>query len=93
METLLDYYESIYSDFDAERKSMNPIRYTVDASDNSTRNLSSSPGSFWDIQSNQQGSDPKNAKVGMLEAGMNYANALKITLDRIEKIVDKLNNL
>ena len=63
---------------------MNPIRYAIDASDNSTKNLSSSPGSFWDIQSNQQGSDPKNASVGMLEAGMNYANALKITLDRIE---------
>lgn len=88
VETLLEY-EGAYSrlanaDIDSERKSMNPIRYTVDASDNSTRNLSSSPGSFWDIQSNQQGSDPKNAKVGMLEAGMNYANALKITLDRIE---------
>lgn len=88
VETLLEY-EGTYSklanaDIDSERKSMNPIRYAIDASDNSTKNLSSSPGSFWDIQSNQQGSDPKNAKVGMLEAGMNYANALKITLDRIE---------
>ena len=88
VETLLEY-EGTYSklansDIDSERKSMNPIRYAIDASDNSTKNLSSSPGSFWDIQSNQQGSDPKNASVGMLEAGMNYANALKITLDRIE---------
>lgn len=88
VETLLEY-EGTYSklanaDIDSERKSMNPIRYTVDASDNSTRNLSSSPGSFWDIQSNQQGSDPKNASVGLLEAGMNYSTALKTTLDRIE---------
>ena len=88
VEALLEY-EGTYSklansDIDSERKSMNPIRYAIDASDNSTKNLSSSPGSFWDIQSNQQGSDPKNASVGMLEAGMNYANALKITLDRIE---------
>ena len=88
VESLLEY-EGGYSklanaDIDSERKSMNPIRYAIDASDNSTKNLSSSPGSFWDIQSNQQGSDPKNASVGMLEAHMNYSNALKITLDRIE---------
>lgn len=82
-------YESAYSklangDIDAERKSMNPIRYAIDASDNSTQNLSSSPGSFWDIQSNQNGSDPKTAKVGMMEANMSYSGALKVTLDRIE---------
>lgn len=81
--------ESWYSrlanaDMDSERKSMNPIRYAIDASDNSTKNLSSSPGSFWDIQSDQNGSDPKNAKVGMLEANMAYSAALKTTLDRIE---------
>lgn len=81
--------ESAYSklanaDIDAERKSMNPITYTIDASRGSTKNLSSSPGSYWDLQSDQEGSDPKNAKAGMLEAGMNYSGALKTTLDRIE---------
>lgn len=78
------YSKLANADIDAERKSMNPIRYTIDASANSTKDLSSSPGSFWDIQSEQNGSDPKNASVGMLEAGMNYSNALKVTLDRIE---------
>lgn len=82
-------YEAYYSklanaDMDSERKSMNPIRYAIDASQSSTKNLSSSPGSFWDIQSEQNASDPKTAQVGMLEAGMNYSNALKTTLDRIE---------
>lgn len=82
-------YEEGYSklanaDIDSERKSMNPIRYAIDASVSSTSNLSSSPGSFWDIQSDQSGSDPKNAKVGMLEANMNYSGALKVTLDRME---------
>lgn len=82
-------YEEAYSklanaDIDSGRKSMNPIRYAIDASSESTSNLSSSPGSFWDIQSNQEGSDPKNAGVGMLEASMNYSGALKVTLDRIE---------
>lgn len=85
---LLDY-ESTYSklansDIDSERKSMNPIRYTVDATQESTSNLSTAPGSFWDIQSDQNGSDPKNASVGMLEAHMSYKDALKTTLDRIE---------
>lgn len=88
VENLIEYEEG-YSklanaDIDSERKSMNPIRYAIDASMNSTENLSSSPGSFWDIQSTQEGSDPKNASVGMLEAGMNYSGALKVTLDRIE---------
>ena len=88
VKSLLEY-ESGYSklanaDIDSERKSMNPIRYTVDASVSSTKGLSSSPGSFWDIQSDQTGSDPHNASVGMLEAGMNYSSALKTTLDRLE---------
>lgn len=88
VKSLLEY-ESGYSklanaDIDSERKSMNPIRYTVDASVSSTKGLSSSPGSFWDIQSDQTGSDPHTASVGMLEAGMNYSSALKTTLDRLE---------
>ena len=82
-------YEATYSklsnsDIDAGRKCMNPIRYAIDASTESTENLSSAPGSFWDIQSDQNGSDPKNASVGMLEASMNYSGALKVTLDRVE---------
>lgn len=79
-----DYSRLANEDIDSERKSMNPIRYTIDASLNSTQNLSSSPGSYWDIQSNQEGSDPKNAHAGMLEANMSYSSALKSTLDRIE---------
>lgn len=86
---LIDY-ESYYSklanaDMDAERKSMNPIRYTIDASEKSTEKLSSSPGSYWDLQSDEtKGSDNVNARVGTLEAQMNYSTPLKTTLDRIE---------
>lgn len=85
---LLDY-EEYYSklanaDMDSERKSMNPVRYAIDASENSTSNLSSSPGSFWDIQSDDSKSEMQQASVGMLEANMNYSTALKTTLDRIE---------
>lgn len=84
MESESTYSRLANADIDSERKSMNPIRYAIDASANSTRDLSSSPGSFWDIQSEQSGGDPKTASVGMLEAGMNYSGALKVTLDRIE---------
>lgn len=83
-------YERFYSklsnsDMDAERKSMHPIRYTVDASSQSTKKLSTSPGSFWDIQTDQDKvSENSAAKVGLLEATMAYSDPLKTTLDRIE---------
>lgn len=89
--SLLVDYEKYYSklanaDMDSERKSMNPIRYTIDASDGSTSNLSTSPGSFWDLQTDLEKANDGNmaAKVGTLEAQMNYSNPLKTTLDRIE---------
>lgn len=80
-----EYYSKLANaDFDALRKSMNPTRYTVDASQNSTQGLSTSPGSYWDIQSDDEKTEEKVAKVGMLEAGMNYSAPLKTTLDRVE---------
>jgi hypothetical protein len=72
------------ADIDAERKSMNPINYTIDASVESTSNLSTSPGSFWDIQSDDNGAEQKNASVGRLESSMSYSTALSSTLERID---------
>ena len=85
---LLQDYEAMYSklsnaDVDAERKSMNPIRYTVDMESNSTKNLSSSAGSQWDLGSDQN-LDKPHPLVGMLEPTMNYSGALKTTLDRVK---------
>lgn len=85
---LLYDYEQWYSklsnaDIDAERKSMNPIRYAIDMESNSTKNLSSSAGSFWDLQTDQN-LDKPTSKVGMLESSMNYSEALKTSLDRIK---------
>jgi len=83
--------ESTYSklaneDVDIERKGMNPVAYTIDASANSTKNLSRSAGSYWDLQTDYDApSDNANqAKAGLLEPSMNHSNALKTTLDRIE---------
>ena len=85
---LLDY-EAGYSklanaDIDAERKGMNPTRWTVDASQESTANLSIAPGSYWDIQSDDEKSIERQAQVGMMEPTMAYSAALKNTLDRLE---------
>ena len=83
-------YEGYYSklanlDMDAERKSMNPIRWTIDASNDSTKKLSTSPGSYWDLQSDDnKANENVSARVGTLEAQMTYSGPLKTTLDRIE---------
>lgn len=84
----LDSSEGWYSklsnaDIDAERKNMNPIRYTIDMESNSTKNLKSSPGSHWDLGSDQNLENAKTA-IGILESGMNYSSSLKTTLDRIK---------
>ena len=85
----LEYYESWYSrlaaaDMDAERKGMNPIRYTIDASPESTRDLSISAGAFWDLSTDQNQAQDKTAQVGVLDSPMSYSSALGITLDRIK---------
>ena len=81
-------YESWYSklsnaDIDAERKSMNPVRYTIDMDSNSTKKLSSSAGSYWDLMSDQN-LDNCNPQIGMLESSMGYSSSLKTSLDRIQ---------
>lgn len=85
---ILNDFESYYSklsngDMDAARKSMNPIRYTVDMDVASTKNLSTSPGSYWDLQSDQN-LDNNHAQVGELKSSLEYSSSLKTTLDRIK---------
>lgn len=87
IESLQDY-EQYYSklsnaDIDAERKSMNPVKYAIDMDSRSTKNLSTAAGAFWDLGSDQN-LDKPSPNVGMLEPGMNYSEALKTSLDRIK---------
>lgn len=89
IDTLTDY-EQWYSklanaDLDAERKSMNPTKYVVDMEQNSTKKLSTAAGALWDLGSDQN-LDNAHPQVGILEPGMNYKDALKISLDRIKTI-------
>jgi len=88
IEVLTDF-ESYYSklanaDTDAERKSMNPVIYTVDMESNSTKGLSSSAGSKWDLGSDQNLDKPAPS-IGLLESSMNYSSALNTSLERIKK--------
>lgn len=82
-------YESWYSkmsaaDLDAERKGMNPIRYAIDASPESTKGLSIAAGAFWDLSSDQNQAQDRAAQVGVLDSPMSYSSALSVTLDRIK---------
>lgn len=87
---ILKDYESWYSklanaDADAERKSMNPIKYTVDMDSMSTKNLSTAAGAYWDLGSDQNLDHP-SPSVGSIESDMAYSGALKTTLDRIKTV-------
>lgn len=84
----LSEYEKMYSklsnaDIDSERKSMNSIKYTVDMDSKSTKNLSTAPGAYWDLGSDQSLDSPKTM-VGSLESSMSYSGPLQTTLDRIK---------
>jgi hypothetical protein len=83
----LDYQEQWYNklsnaDIDCERKTMNPIRYTVDMDSKSTKNLSSAPGSYWDLVSDQSLDQP-SPQVNMLQSNLAYSTALQVTMSNI----------
>ena len=71
------------ADLDAGRKSMNPTKYAVDMASNSTKNLSTAAGAFWDLGSDQN-LDKPHPQVGLLEPSMNYSDALNTSLERIK---------
>ena len=84
----LSEYESGYSrlgngDIDSERKGMNPIRYTVDMNSNTTKNLSSGAGAYWDLKS-EQNLNELHPMVGTLVPSMNHTEPVKVTLDRLK---------
>lgn len=86
VESLSDY-EKWYSklsnaDIDAERKGMNQIKYTVDMATNSTRNLSTGPGAYWDLASDQNLEHPAPA-VGTINTDTTYSQSLDTTLSRM----------
>lgn len=85
-------YESMYSelsnnDIDAELHSMNPIRYTIDMSPDSTKDLSVAAGAYWDLNTDQTQLSGTKGTIGMLECNMSYSPVLTTTLDRIDDLM------
>lgn len=85
---ILKDYESWYSklsnaDIDSERKSMNQIKYTIDMDSSSTKGLSTAPGAFWDLGSDQNLDHP-SPSVGTINPDTSYSSALQSSLDRIK---------
>lgn len=78
-----EYYNRISNaDMDAERGNMNPIKYALDVSPDSTENLSISPGAFWDLKTDPAADS--SGQVGTLESNLSYTTALDSTLARIK---------
>lgn len=74
------------SDIDSERMGMNPIRWTMDVSKESTKDLSVGPGAYWDLQTDYAApNDSVKGQVGMMEPSMRHTDALNSTLSRIKK--------
>lgn len=81
-------YEEVYSklsnaDIDAQRKTMNPVTYTIDMDVSSTNKLPRSPGSYWDLVSDSSHPNTK-PDVGTIESTMAYSEALDLSLSRIK---------
>lgn len=87
IEDLMDE-ESAFSklanaDVDSEHKGMNPIRYTVDMNGQTTKNLNSGAGAYWDLRS-EQNQNEIHPMVGLIAPAMNHVEAVKTTLERIK---------
>lgn len=83
-------YEELYSmlanaDLDALRLGMNPIKYTVDMTNESTGTLPIGPGAYWDLWANwEQNDGHASPQVGLLEQDNKYSEALDTSLERIK---------
>lgn len=77
------YSKLANADIDSLRKGMNPIRYVVDMNSATTKGLSSSAGSFWDLKS-EQTQENVSPMVGTLSPQLNHSEVLKETLNRLE---------
>lgn len=86
METLTgseSWYSKLSSkDMDSLRKGTDQIIYAMDVNPRSTKDLSRSAGSFWDL-STDPAAEGKTGQIGQVENNMAYSEALNVTLQRI----------
>lgn len=84
-------YESGYSrianaEIDTDRKGMNPIKYTIDMNPNTTKNLPSGPGAYWDLQHDSNIDNP-NPSVGSIAPNMQHTEPIRSVLDRLRSMM------
>lgn len=77
------YSKLANADVDSEHKGMNPIRYVVDMNSETTGNLNSGAGSFWELKS-EQNQNEIHPMVGVIAPAMNHTESVKTTLDRVK---------
>lgn len=70
-------------DIDSERKNMNPVYVLVDMNHETTKNLGTSAGSVWDLESSMIITE-KHPQVTKLSPDMGHVEAVKTTLERIK---------
>lgn len=70
------------ADIDSERQGMNPVTVLIDINHESSKGLSSAPGSVWDLESSQT---VNNAHPGVMKLApeLGHTDAVKTTLDRL----------
>lgn len=85
----LQGYEELYSklsnaDIDSLRLGMNPIKYTIDMTNKSTKELPIGPSAYWELVGNWSQNEGKaTPQVGIIEHSNSYSTALDTTLERI----------
>lgn len=70
------------ADIDGGRKNMNPVSYTVDMDTESTQNLPTGPGAYWDLHTDQKLDNP-HPQVGKISPDMSHSEPIKSTLSRL----------
>lgn len=87
VEDLVQYEEGYNlvgnGDIDSERKNMNPVFVLVDMNHETTKNLSTSAGSLWDLESSEEKNEV-HPSVLKLSPDMGHVDAVKTTLDRLK---------
>ena len=80
-----EYWENKLNsaDIDAERKGMNATKFAIDINPATTKGLSTAPGAFWDLSSDQTVENP-HSQVGILESSMGYSSPLNNTIHRVK---------
>lgn len=86
----LEDYESWYNTLnclliDAMRKNMNPMKYTVDMDNETTKHMTSAIGGYADLMSDHKDPESQHPDIGLLESSLTFAEPLAKLVKEIRK--------